>query len=201
MPKPAPSTSRFRRRSWIGAAGRGKRTRPCTPPAPCGNTPRPSDRPRRARSPTRVPRLRSRATRSYKPRAQDAPCEHADSERSRRRAEVCPGEVVALEQQGQVTFLGQRIGEAVAKVQAGGVVAPAEASVGIAGDQCLCAGHRLQSDPALIDEGVEQIALGDAPPAFDQDRSFKEVGDAQEGGSARLDQLSETLCFRFKEYD
>jgi hypothetical protein len=68
---------------------------------------------------------------------------------SGRARDVRPGEIVALEQQGLAGGLGQRIGERVADVQAGGVAAATEAAESLAGDPCLISGDRSDLDPGL----------------------------------------------------
>jgi hypothetical protein len=63
--------------------------------------------------------------------------------------DVGPGKIIALEKQGFPGCLGQRIGERVADVQAGGVAAATEAAESLAGDPCLISGDRSDLDPGL----------------------------------------------------
>ena len=74
--------SSCRTRSSPRAARHGSRRPPCTPPAPCGNTPRPQAPPARAPSPIPAPRPRSgpmptfeaRSAPGRTPGSTDAPC-------------------------------------------------------------------------------------------------------------------------------
>lgn len=67
---------------------------------------------------------------------------------SHRRADVGPGEVVALEQKRQVELFGERVGETAAEVQASRTVGPAKAAVSLPRDARLAGGDRDDLHPA-----------------------------------------------------
>src|SRR5258706_13512081 len=82
-------------------------------------------------------------------------------QRSQCRGDVGVAEIVAFEQQRIVHSLGERVGEAVAEVQARGVAASAaEIAISLARDPCLRLRHRCDDDLRFTDKIIEASPEG-----------------------------------------
>src|SRR5690606_12900212 len=75
--------------------------------------------------------------------------------RSKSRLDIGLAEVVALEQQGLAASLRKRIGEAVADIELGRMVALAVALVGFAGEACLLEVACNDPDAGFLKQCVE----------------------------------------------
>ena len=84
-------------------------------------------------------------------------------------------EVLALEQERFPGGFGQRVGEAVAKVQSHRVVAFAEPPPGPTGGLRMVRGDRLQLDRRLFEEDIKLVASCGAAATFDDDSRLQEL--------------------------
>jgi hypothetical protein len=75
----------------------------------------------------------------------------------RRYDHVRLGEVVPLEQQRVTRRLGKRVGEAIAKIEPGGVSALAEANEGVASQTSVILGNPHNLYPSVSNESIQHI--------------------------------------------
>ncbi|HXY77908.1 MAG TPA: hypothetical protein VEH47_03795, partial [Candidatus Acidoferrales bacterium] len=85
--------------------------------------------------------------------------------------------IMTFKQQGLAFILGERISEAIAKVQPSRMAAAfAEIPVGLTRDSRLRLGYGLNVDACLFDEFIEPAAGNRIPATIDNDSGFKEIG-------------------------
>ena len=108
-------------------------------------------------------------------------------------------EICSLGEQRLAGGLGQGIGEAVTKIQRGGVAAFSVFAPGGAGEIGLFGVYGYDLEIGADDEEIELASSGFAATGFENDSSFEQSGDGDEAGFGRNDVGEKALTFRLAE--
>ncbi len=121
------------------------------------------------------------------------------SRRGSHRLDVCASEVVALEEQRLASNFRERVRQAVAEVQPGGMVSLAEPPPRPAGGGDMFDGDGSYLDGGSLQERVELITAQRPSPAFHYDSGFKEVDGRHSANVSCGDGLFVPLGIRLAE--